>query len=72
MTAIMAKMVRKATGLLEEVSVADAKNRLSELLGRVAYGGANVLITRRGRTGSRFTAQPIRSRESYRTPLVGT
>jgi prevent-host-death family protein len=52
-TAIMAKMVRK-TALVEEVSVAGAKNRLSELLGRVAYGGAHVLITRRGRPMARL------------------
>ena len=31
------------------VNVAEAKRRLSELLGRVAFGGARVLITRRGR-----------------------
>jgi antitoxin (DNA-binding transcriptional repressor) of toxin-antitoxin stability system len=36
--AIMSKMVRKAAVAVEEVSVAGAKNRLSELLGRVAYG----------------------------------
>src|SRR5262245_8693448 len=31
------------------VNVAEAKRRLSELVGRVAFGGARVLITRRGR-----------------------
>lgn len=31
------------------VSVAEAKRRLGELLGRVAFGGATVLITRHGR-----------------------
>ena len=31
------------------VNVAEAKRRLSELIGRVAFGGAPVLITRRGR-----------------------
>ncbi len=31
------------------VNMADAKRRLSELVGRVAFGGARVLITRRGR-----------------------
>ena len=31
------------------VNVAEAKRRLSDLLGRVAYGGEAVLITRRGR-----------------------
>lgn len=33
----------------ESVNVAEAKKRLSDLLGRVAYGGETVLITRRGR-----------------------
>ncbi len=31
-----------------KVSVADAKKNLSDLLGRVAYGGEEILITRRG------------------------
>ena len=31
------------------VNVAEAKRRFSDLLGRVAYGGETVLITRRGR-----------------------
>jgi len=57
--AIMAKMVRKAAVPLEEVSVAGAKNRLSELLGRVAYGGASVLITRRGTPMARLV--PVES-----------
>ncbi len=32
-----------------EVSVAEAKRNLSDLLGRVAYGNARVLIAKRGR-----------------------
>jgi prevent-host-death family protein len=51
---IMSKMVRNTAAPVEEVSVAGARNRLSELLGRVAYGGANVLITRRGRPMARL------------------
>ena len=47
--AIMSKMAKKADASAEKVSVATAKNHLSELLGRVAYGGETVLITRRGR-----------------------
>ena len=31
------------------VNIAEAKRRLSELVGRVAFGGDRVLITRRGR-----------------------
>jgi prevent-host-death family protein len=48
---IMAKMAKsaRASASAEKVSVATAKNHLSELLGRVAYGGETVLITRRGR-----------------------
>jgi prevent-host-death family protein len=44
--AIMSKMAKKREA---KVNVAMAKNHLSELLGRVAYGGETVLITRRGR-----------------------
>lgn len=34
---------------MKAVNVAEAKKQLSDLLGRVAYGGETVLITRRGR-----------------------
>jgi prevent-host-death family protein len=44
--------VRRAT--TESVNVAEAKKRLSDLLGRVAYGGETVLITRRGRPMARL------------------
>jgi prevent-host-death family protein len=44
--------VRKATS--ESVNVAEAKKRLSDLLGRVAYGGESILITRRGRPMARL------------------
>ena len=44
--------MRKATA--ESVNVAEAKRRLSDLLGRVAYGGETVLITRRGRPMARL------------------
>ena len=33
----------------QSVNVAEAKKRFSDLLGRVAYGGETVVITRRGR-----------------------
>ena len=36
------------------VSVAEAKKRLSALLGRVAYGREEILITRRGRPIARL------------------
>lgn len=39
---------------MESVNVAEAKKRLSDLLGRVAYGGESVLITRRGRPMARL------------------
>jgi prevent-host-death family protein len=44
--------VRRATA--ESVNVAEAKKRLSDLLGRVAYGGETILITRRGRPMARL------------------
>lgn len=36
------------------LNVAEAKRRLSELIGRVAFGGASFLITRRGRPMARL------------------
>jgi len=42
---IMGRIARRQ----KSVSVAAAKTHLSELLGRVAYGGETVVITRRGR-----------------------
>ena len=33
----------------KEVSVAEAKKHLSELLGRVAYGGERIIICKRGK-----------------------
>ena len=39
---------------MESVNVAEAKRRLSDLLGRVAYSGESVLITRRGRPMARL------------------
>jgi prevent-host-death family protein len=46
---IMSKMAKKAEATAEKVNVAMAKNHFSELLGRVAYGGETVVITRRGK-----------------------
>lgn len=34
---------------MKQVSVAEAKRRFSDLIGRVAYGKERVIITRRGR-----------------------
>jgi prevent-host-death family protein len=45
----MTIMSNKVTGKVPSFNVAEAKSRLSELLGRVAYGGASFVITRRGR-----------------------
>jgi prevent-host-death family protein len=39
---------------VDTVNVAEAKKRFSDLLGRVAYGGETVLITRRGRPMARL------------------
>jgi prevent-host-death family protein len=36
------------------ISVAEAKKHLSELLGRVAYGGEQILITKRGKPLARL------------------
>ena len=36
-------------GTAQRLNVAEAKRQFSDLLGRVAYGGETVVITRRGR-----------------------
>jgi prevent-host-death family protein len=41
---------------LLSVSVAEAKKRLSELLGRVAFGNATVIILRRGKPMAKLVA----------------
>ncbi len=38
----------------QKVSVADAKKNLSELLGKVAYGKEQIIITKRGRPMARL------------------
>ena len=43
-----------AAKLERELNVAEAKKRFSDLLGRVAYGGESILITRRGRPMARL------------------
>ena len=43
------------------VNVAEAKRRLSDLLGRVAYGGETLLITRRGKPMARLV--PVKGGE---------
>jgi len=46
---------------VERVSVADAKSRLSDLLGQVAYGGKTIEITKRGRPVARLV--PVKEEE---------
>ena len=45
------------------MSVAEAKRHLSDLLGRVAYGGETIVITRRGRPmATLVAAAPVESK----------
>ncbi|MGC8493970.1 MAG: type II toxin-antitoxin system Phd/YefM family antitoxin [Syntrophobacteraceae bacterium] len=39
----------------ETVNVAEAKKRLSELIGRVAFGGEQIVITKRGKPMAKLT-----------------
>lgn len=50
-------------------NVADAKRQLSELLGRVAFGGETVLITRRGKPMARLV--PVEATAEVRFPFAG-
>lgn len=65
--AIMPKLAHTPNPRPELVSVADAKNRLSELLGRVAYGGETVIITRHGKP----MAMLVRPSSSDEGPRLG-
>lgn len=49
-------MIRKT------INVAEAKKHLSELLGRVAYGGEQIVITRRGKPMARLAPVTPESR----------
>jgi prevent-host-death family protein len=46
---------RESRSIAECVSVAEAKRRFSELLGRVAFGGETIVIARRGRPMARLS-----------------
>lgn len=48
-------------GAMESLNIAEAKKRLSELVGRVAHGGEEILLTRRGRPMARLV--PVRDEE---------
>jgi prevent-host-death family protein len=41
--------IKEVMMINKEVSVAEAKKHLSELLGRVAYGGERIMISKRGK-----------------------
>lgn len=47
--ATMTKEERMTVKTIERLNVAEAKKRFSDLLGRVAYAGETIVITRRGR-----------------------
>lgn len=49
---------------MESLNIAEAKKRLSELVGRVAHGGEEILLTRRGKPMARLV--PIRDKETLR------
>jgi prevent-host-death family protein len=42
-------MVRAQSATIESYNIAELKRRLADLIGRVAYAGATILITRRGK-----------------------
>ncbi|MGA2402785.1 MAG: type II toxin-antitoxin system prevent-host-death family antitoxin [Syntrophobacteraceae bacterium] len=43
------------------INVAEAKKHLSELLGRVAYGGEQIVITKRGKPMARLVPATLES-----------
>ena len=56
--------------MTKRVSVAEAKSKLSELLGRVAYGGERFIIEKRGRPMA--TLGPVAEQPSEETPAEET
>lgn len=51
------------------VSVAEAKKHLSELLGRVAYGKEQIIITRRGRPMAKLV--PAKTQDKHLAEAKG-
>lgn len=47
----------------ETINVAEAKKRLSEILGRVAYGKHHILITKRGKPMARLV--PVQENDRH-------
>lgn len=47
---------------MESLNIAEAKKRLSELVGRVAHGREEILITRRGKPMARLV--PVRDEDA--------
>ena len=50
---------------IKALNVAEAKKRFSELLGRVAFGGEVILITRRGRPMARLVPPEKDDRQNH-------
>jgi prevent-host-death family protein len=55
----------------ESVNVAEAKKRFSDLLGRVAYGGETVVITRRGRPMAKLVPHGVTGEEGSLAAVRG-
>lgn len=55
----------------EAFNVAEAKRRFSDLLGRVAYGGETILITRRGKPMARLVPPAGAEREAHLAEVRG-
>jgi prevent-host-death family protein len=61
--------------IMQNVSVADARQHLSEILGKVAYGGEAFLITKKGRPMARLVpvvqAKPSRKKPKHLGEVKG-
>jgi prevent-host-death family protein len=55
----------------ESVNVAEAKRRFSDLLGRVAYGGETVVITRRGRPMAKLVPHGVTGQDESLAAVRG-
>ncbi len=57
---------------MTSLNVAEAKKRLSDLLGRVAEGGETILITRRGKPMAKLVPVVQAERDEAAASTVGT
>ena len=57
--------------IMQNVSIADARQHLSEILGKVAYGGEAFVITKKGRPMAQLTPLPASKSKAKKPKSLG-